>query len=172
MSIVAYLCPPLPCTWWCTSSSTKIICIVQKLPHTINQKEETEWIWNQIYSRHFGGTFTINLVVPVSLIHVSFLFRVKLEVKQDQNTIYILESSFSLRTGEEKEDPKNEIWKLYVAAYDDVKIAQQCCLLRILCHDTTSIILSAWQHVQQPKDSQADWSERTDSHLCCTLFWV
>lgn len=75
MSIVAYLCPPLPCTWWCTSSLTKIICIVQHLQHTINKMEETEWIWNQIYSRHFGGTFTINLVVPVSLIHVSFFIQ-------------------------------------------------------------------------------------------------
>lgn len=31
----------------------------------------------------------------------------KMEVKQ--NTIYMLESSFSLRAGEEKEDPKDEM---------------------------------------------------------------
>lgn len=32
----------------------------------------------------------------------------------------VVESSFSLRTGEEKEDPKNQV--LYVAAFDDVKM--------------------------------------------------
>ncbi len=53
--------------------------------------------------------YKINLVGPVSLFHVPFVFRVKLKVKQDQNTIDILESSFSLRTGEEKENPKNEL---------------------------------------------------------------
>lgn len=42
------------------------------------------------------------------------LCSMKLEVKQDENTNCILQSSFSLRTGEEKEDPNNEIciWSL------------------------------------------------------------
>lgn len=44
-----------------------------------------------------------------------------MEVKQDENTIYTGELIFS--DEKEKEDPKNEIWKvLYVAAFDDVKI--------------------------------------------------
>lgn len=46
-------------------------------------------------------------------------------------------------------------------------VCNDCCLVRILCHDTTSMLLSTRQHIQQPKDSQADWrkKERTDSHM-------
>lgn len=60
----------------------------------------------------------------------------------------------------------------HVAAFDDVKLhnkmtdirkfpvvpfcIQWGCFVRILCPDTTRILLYAQQHIQQLKDSQAD----------------
>lgn len=65
---------------------------------------------------------TINLVVPVSLIHIFFLFRVEMEVKQDQNTIYIVELIFSQNRREKRGSQKSNMNVLCVAAFDDVKL--------------------------------------------------
>lgn len=105
----------------------------------------------------------------------------EIKVKKSKHHLYTaVESSFSLGRREEKEDSNNQM--LCVAALDDVKmhkltnVKQQnilcAAIVRILCHNTTSILLSVWQQIQQRKASQADWSkeERTDSYLCCALF--
>lgn len=67
-------------------------------------KEETKlpkWIWSQIYCKHFDVTsFTIVLVLPVSLIQVIFF-------------------SFSPRTGEGKQHPtETDKRVLHIASYD------------------------------------------------------
>lgn len=149
-----------------------------------SQEQDLEMYVNTDLFQFCWYKFPINLEVPVSLIlfKTFLLFRVKIEVKHDHNTIYLLQwrNHFSLNTGE-------EIWKCFmwlllmmsncITKWQILENFLWChfvynssCFVRILCPDTTRILLYAQQHIQQLKDSQADWSkkDRTDSHLCCS----
>lgn len=110
------------------------------------------------------------------LVHVAAFDDVKLHTKNmnaSQQKSYCIERGVGCKTVSDSQIHDQTSLRFLCKTTSCCQfLCSVCCSVRILCHNTTSIVLSEQQHIQQPKDSQADGSkeDRTDTHLCGSFF--
>lgn len=157
-----------------------------------NRQKQISWIWNQIYFRHFWWYNHNKSDLPSQPL-IQWEIGSKAESKHHWYTGEVWKCLHVCGCFQWRQNCTTRWWmrdnnrefagkmswhcngacNLHHFTAPSVQIRElppplwvDRCHLRTLCQHTTSVVLSAWQRIRQPKDSRADWSERTDSRLC------